>query len=54
MPDIINIETERERRNDAEIFANEDRWEDIRDQLAEFMETSGLSQSALVSAALSA
>ena len=54
MPDIIDFQARKDRRVDAEIKNDQDRWEGIRGQLADIMVTSELSDNALVSASLRA
>jgi hypothetical protein len=54
MPDIIDFESKKDRRIEAEIEADQAHWESVQYQLALTMEASGLSQSSMVSAALSA
>jgi hypothetical protein len=54
MPNIIDFEQIKNCRLDAEIAADQDHWESVSDQLAEIMEASGLHQTSMISAALSA
>jgi hypothetical protein len=54
MPDIIDFETAKDRRIEVEIEADQVRWESVRDQLQMIMETSELSDTALISASLRA
>jgi hypothetical protein len=54
MPDIIDFDSEKDRRKDEAIEANGIYWENVRDQFALSMEASGLDRTSMVSAALSA
>ena len=54
MPDIIDFQFLKNRRTFAEIDADQARWEDVRDRLAEVMATAELSDIGLTSATLNA
>jgi hypothetical protein len=54
MPDIIDFKAAKDRRTEREIDADQAQWESVQYQLALTMEASGLNQSSMVSAALSA